>query len=68
MLAVGDFHSKTPQVLRRREKGHKWFRGITSDTSDVTLYAPDPSETTPKVAVLVQVTQWFSFHVTPTVI
>ena len=56
MLAVGDFHSKTLQVLRRREKGHKWFWNITSDTSDAALYTPDPSETTPKVAVVVQVT------------
>ena len=56
MLASGDFHSKTLQVLRRRDKGHKWFWDITSDISDVTLYAPDPSETTPKVVVLVQVT------------
>ena len=54
MLASGDFHSKTLQVLRRRDKGHKWFWHI--DISDVTLYAPDPSETTPKVVVLVQVT------------
>ena len=56
MLAFGDFHSKTLQVLRRRDKGHKWFWDITSDTSDVTLYAPNPSETTPKVAVVMQVT------------
>ena len=54
MLAVGDFHSKTLQVLRRRDKGHKWFWHI--DISDVTLYAPDHGETTPKVAVLVQMT------------
>ena len=56
MLASGNFHSKTLQVLRRRDKGHKWFWDITSDTSDVTLYAPNPSETTPKAAVVVQVT------------
>lgn len=48
MLTVGDFQSKTLQVLRRREKGQKWFWDITSDTSDAVLYVPDPSETIPK--------------------
>jgi len=48
MLTVGDFQSKTLQVLRRREKGHKWFWDITSDTSDAVLYVPDSSETIPK--------------------
>lgn len=43
MLTVGDFQSKTLQVLRRREKGHKWFWDITSDTSDAVLYVPDPT-------------------------
>ncbi|KAI6043954.1 hypothetical protein EDC04DRAFT_496627 [Pisolithus marmoratus] len=42
-LTVGEFQSKALQVVRRREKGHKWFWDITSDTSDTTLYVPDPT-------------------------
>ncbi|KAL4061710.1 hypothetical protein V8B97DRAFT_2000817 [Scleroderma yunnanense] len=42
-LTVGEFQSKTLQVIRRREKGHKWFWDITSDTSDATFYVPDPT-------------------------
>ncbi|KAI6124571.1 hypothetical protein EDD16DRAFT_1703786 [Pisolithus croceorrhizus] len=42
-LTVGEFQSKALHLIRRREKGHKWFWDITSDTSDLTLYAPDPT-------------------------
>ncbi|KAI6148558.1 hypothetical protein BKA82DRAFT_4138871 [Pisolithus tinctorius] len=42
-LTVGEFQSKALQLMRRREKGHKWFWDITSDTSDATLYVPDSS-------------------------
>ncbi|KIO14142.1 hypothetical protein M404DRAFT_12046 [Pisolithus tinctorius Marx 270] len=49
-LTVGEFQSKALQLMRRREKGHKWFWDITSDTSDATLY--EPTRTPPPVTIV----------------
>ncbi|KAG6336985.1 hypothetical protein ID866_2086 [Astraeus odoratus] len=40
-ITLGDFQSKSLQLVRRREKGHRWFWDIRSDISDAALYVSD---------------------------